>query len=127
VASCFIENNDKILLLHRQDSKPQGDTWGMPAGKIDSGEDVYDAVLREISEETGLNILKPDIKYYKKLCVRYKEYDFVYYIFNTKYEKTPEIIINKKEHKEYGWFTPKEALKLKGIEGLDKCIKMFYF
>ena len=29
VVSCFIEHGSEILLLHRQDSKPQGNTHGV--------------------------------------------------------------------------------------------------
>ncbi len=35
VVSCFVEYNDEILLLLRQDHKPEGNTYGVPAGKID--------------------------------------------------------------------------------------------
>ena len=40
VASSFIEHKGKILLLHRQNHKPQGNTWGVPAGKVDNGENM---------------------------------------------------------------------------------------
>jgi ADP-ribose pyrophosphatase YjhB (NUDIX family) len=35
VVSCFVEYKNEILLLLRQDHKPQGNTYGVPAGKID--------------------------------------------------------------------------------------------
>ena len=34
VVSCFVEHNGEIILLHRQSQKPEGDTWGVPAGKV---------------------------------------------------------------------------------------------
>jgi ADP-ribose pyrophosphatase YjhB (NUDIX family) len=52
VVSCFVEYKGKILLLHRQDHKPQGNTYGVPAGKVDAGEDIWTTVRREIEEET---------------------------------------------------------------------------
>ena len=36
VVSVFIEHDGEILLLHRQDHKPQGNTWAMPAGKVNN-------------------------------------------------------------------------------------------
>ena len=48
VVSVFIEHNGKILLLHRQDHKPQGNTWAMLAGKVDKSDDsLYSTPLFE--------------------------------------------------------------------------------
>ncbi len=47
VVSCFVEYNDEILLLLRQDYKPEGNTYGVPAGKIDEGETPDKAMKRE--------------------------------------------------------------------------------
>lgn len=126
VVSCFVEYQDKILLLHRQDYKPEGNTWGVPAGKMNGGENPEYAVLREISEETGLELKDESISHFKELFVRYEDYDFVYHIFNTKVNKEPRVKINRKEHKAYKWVKPKDALKMDLIEDLDACIKLFY-
>ena len=45
VASCFVEHDGEILLLHRQDHKPEGNTWGVPAGKVDEGEEIMQTML----------------------------------------------------------------------------------
>ena len=125
IVSCFIQNKDKFLLLHRQDSKPQGDTWGMPAGKIDSDENRLDAVVREVKEETGLSISNPD--YFKTVYVKYPEFDFIYSMFYISFIERPAIKINLKEHKNFKWVTAQEALKMNLIGDLDECIKEFYF
>ena len=38
IASCFVEYNGKILLLHRQNHKPEGNFWCMPGGKIEKSD-----------------------------------------------------------------------------------------
>ena len=58
IVSCFVESDGKILLLHRQYHKPQGNTWGVPAGKVDKDEDIFQAIAREIAEEAGLLLAK---------------------------------------------------------------------
>ena len=40
-----------VLLVHR----PEYDDWSFPKGKLDSGETVEQAALREVKEETGLD------------------------------------------------------------------------
>jgi 8-oxo-dGTP diphosphatase len=46
------DNKDNIVLLYR---KQQND-WSFPKGHIDPGENATRAMIREIQEETGLNV-----------------------------------------------------------------------
>lgn len=52
VVSCFVEHDGHILLLQRQSHKPQPNTYGVPAGKVDDQEDIHQAIKREVGEET---------------------------------------------------------------------------
>ena len=124
VVSCFVECDGKILMLHRQDHKPQGNTWAGPAGKVDEEESINEAILREVLEETGIFLIWP--KHFKKLFVRFPEYDFVYHIFHEKLDEAAEISINEKEHKDFLWIEPRKALDLPLMLDEDLCIKMFY-
>jgi 8-oxo-dGTP pyrophosphatase MutT (NUDIX family) len=40
----------KVLLVHR----PRYDDWSFPKGKLDPGESIEEAALREVREETGI-------------------------------------------------------------------------
>jgi 8-oxo-dGTP pyrophosphatase MutT (NUDIX family) len=40
----------EVLVVHR----PRYDDWSLPKGKVDSGESLEQAALREVEEETGL-------------------------------------------------------------------------
>ena len=42
----------RVLLVHR----PRYDDWSFPKGKLDRGEHVTAAAVREVSEETGLHV-----------------------------------------------------------------------
>jgi 8-oxo-dGTP diphosphatase len=127
VVSCFINSDGKILLLDRRYNKPQGDSWDLPAGKIDRGENKYEALKREVKEETGLDITYHGLKYFRQVYVKYPEYDFIYHMFETNLRDEPNIRINNEEHKGYKWVTPQQALQMNLIRDLDKCIEMFYF
>lgn len=52
VAVAIWDHEGRILLERRSDNG----MWGLPGGGIDPGESVKEAALREIKEETGLNI-----------------------------------------------------------------------
>lgn len=126
VVSCFVEYKGRILLLHRQDHKPQGNTYGVPAGKVDAGEDIWTTVRREIEEETWLQDL--DIQYFAKTYVKYPEYDFHYHMFHVKLTEEPSITTNPKEHKWHIRKHPHEVILMDNlIEDEDVCVKMFYW
>ena len=126
VVSVFVEHDGKILLLHRQTHKPQGNTWGIVAGKVDQSENFLDAITRETEEEIGLKIKSEDLKYFERYYVRYSEYDFTYHVYHLSLKEKPDINLNFNEHKDYLWVNPKDALELELIQDEDSCIKWFY-
>lgn len=126
VVSCYIEHDGEILILHRQDHKPEGNTWGLPAGKIDEGENEFDAVTREVLEETGLEIEPGDLEYLEKLYVVYPTYQFIFHMFKLPLKERPRIKINDSEHKECQWVKPVDVLKLDLIPDFDECLKIYY-
>ncbi len=55
-AVCFVlfnETKEKVLLVKQYRPGVKGDTWEVPAGLIDNGEDPRTAAFRELREETG--------------------------------------------------------------------------
>lgn len=125
VAGCVIMHNGKFLLLHRQDHKPQGNTWDMPAGKIKKGEEIVLGLIREVKEETGIEFKARDLKFFRKVYVRYPDLDFVYHIFSTELSEQPEVKIDLSSHKDFTWATPEQALKMNLIPDEDGCIRLF--
>ncbi len=126
VVSVFIEHNGEILLLHRQDYKPQGNTWAMLAGKVKVNEDLLHAMVREIKEEVGLKVSEKDLKYFEAYHVRYPEYDYLYHIYHLPFKERPVLKVSVGEHKDHCWIKPADALKLNLIQDEDSCIKWFY-
>ena len=126
VVGCFIEHDGEIILLHRRKDKTNGNKWGLPAGKVDPGENAAEAMLREIYEETGLRLLFENLSHIKKTFVRRLEHDLIFHIFHAKLDSRPDPKINPSEHKGFTWVSPEDALGLPLIHDLDHCINIHY-
>ena len=58
---CYIEKENKYLMLHRSSKKNDGSggKWMGIGGHFEEGESPYDCVVREVKEETGLDLVEP--------------------------------------------------------------------
>ena len=54
----IILEGDQILLEKRKNSPGKG-KWSIPGGLVDLGETAEEAVIREVKEETGLDVYDP--------------------------------------------------------------------
>lgn len=126
IVGCFIEHDGKFLLLHRHSHKANGDKWGLPAGKMDPGEEQKQGVLREVEEETGLKLPAESVDYFDSLYVRDGDFDIEWHMFSTKLNNLPLVQTSPHEHSEFKWVSPTEALQMNLIHDLPESIKLFY-
>lgn len=110
----YRRNNNEIefLLLKRADGEKYDGQWRMVGGKVEEEEAYWEAALRELNEETGLNPTKfwtlPSInKFYEWNT------DKILLIpaFAAEIKSTDTIQLDK-EHSKADWFEIKEATKL---------------
>jgi ADP-ribose pyrophosphatase YjhB (NUDIX family) len=52
VTAIVPNNRGELLLVHKTDN----DLWALPGGAMDIGESITDTVVREVKEETGINV-----------------------------------------------------------------------
>lgn len=104
----LIEKDGKYLLIDRA-IKPFG--YAGPAGHIDEGETKKQALLREVKEETGLDVIKYELLFKEKLdwnwCSKNVE---VHYWYLYKCDVEGDIKFNQQETKSIDWYT-KEKIK----------------
>ncbi|MBU3021545.1 8-oxo-dGTP diphosphatase MutT [Aestuariibacter sp. A3R04] len=58
VAVGVILRGDQVFICKRPDDKHQGGKWEFPGGKVDAGETVTQALIRELNEEVGIDVLQ---------------------------------------------------------------------
>lgn len=127
VAGCFYEQDGKVLFLLRNPNKPQGNTWGIPGGKIDQGETPKEAVVREFYEETGVTLDSNNLEYSGKVYITSEKADFVFHVFKAHSESGyPDVTLSPMEHIDYKWLSLDEAMAMPLIPGEEECINYFY-
>lgn len=96
---CFVEARGRILLLHRLPDRPHGDKWGAVVGKVEDGEEDMDAMLREIKEETGLEVLKRDLEFLKEFRGMP--------VYRVSLEREFIVRVRESEHQGFMWVSPR--------------------
>ena len=59
VAVSLIKHKNKFLITRRSNTKFLSGLWEFPGGKIEKSETARQAIIREVKEETNLNIFNP--------------------------------------------------------------------
>lgn len=126
VVGCYILNESKFLLLQRNQDKTHGGQWGLPAGKIEPDETKHQAMIRELNEETGIEISESGLNLVETLFINNNGYHIVFTIFKVKLLLIPNVVLEKNEHQNYKWVTAVESMKMDYVHDLDGCNKIMF-
>jgi len=118
-AKAVIIFGGKVLLL----KQPNG-RWDLPGGKVDSGEDIVEGLIREVEEETGLKVwpmkaLLTKTKKFKKN----KDILVITFLCSTLEPVKKKHVQLSKEHKKFTFIEILEALELNMRKRHKKAIK----
>ncbi len=106
IADVFVCRENQFLILQRvggSGGRGKG-WWASPGGMVESGEDVTTAGVREVLEETGLRIERPETL--RRWRWQLPEADYVYDM-TTMIASAPEGGITLSiEHTDHDWITP---------------------
>ena len=58
IAAAIVRFGDELLMV-RQAGAGEEPWWSIPGGRVEPGEFVFEAVVREVGEETGIAVLDP--------------------------------------------------------------------
>ena len=121
----FIKNKAGQYLILRRKHPYQGEDflrWDIPGGRINSGEPLFKALAREITEETGLTLLGEPRILYAQDILRLTDIHVVRLTFEcqvTAGEVKLDIHDEDSGHDEYKWTTLSEIKQLPHDKYLD--------
>jgi 8-oxo-dGTP diphosphatase len=120
--AAVIEGEEHKILLIWEGDLPYHKTWVVPGGYVKPDETVKQAIVREVREETGLEILPAELVGVYDDFLSEKDEPIHHVI--VAYEATViggRILITK-EATEYAWMSPEEALSSPQIPDVFKRI-----
>ena len=103
-SSCIIDNN-KILMVQENKTDIQG-LWDLPGGKLKIDEDIKQAAIREILEETGYNIELKNILLIQNYITNRGVLLIIY--FQASLSDSRQVEYRKNEISNVKWFTLEE-------------------
>lgn len=119
----FIKKGDKILITQRPlDDDYMPGYWDTPGGTIEFGEKCVDGLIREIKEETELDVKVGKIIYCFDHLSNPQRHQFTL-VYECEYIGG-EVNLDPKEHQQFKWLTFNELEKLpQKIHFLEELIK----
>ncbi|MCP2245712.1 NUDIX domain-containing protein [Lentzea aerocolonigenes] len=108
VVGAVVEDDGKVLLLKRPADDFMGGIFELPSGKVEAGEDLKSALVREVEEETGLQVAVAtaylgSFDYLSGSGKKSRQFNFVVAV-----EATEPVVLQ--EHDEFQWAPIEEEL-----------------
>lgn len=124
----FIICDDELLLLKESSNYSDAfhiDKFDVPGGRVELGQKFDESLLREIKEETGLNVEigKPFFVNESYPTVRGENWQIIRIFFECN-SKSKDVILSE-DHSEFIWIKAKEYQKYNLIENLIPVFESF--
>lgn len=126
-AGALIHRRGRLLLVKR-DEPPDRGKWSFPGGAVEFGETTEQAAIREVKEETGLDIKVEvlfDVVTYLPSDRGPKARNQVIVIDYLALAKASGRVRLNHESSGYGWFTPAQVQRLNTTQGVKRCAAKF--
>lgn len=126
VGAIILNEKNEALIMSRKTDDFMGEIDELPSGNMEQGENIYEALVREVKEETNLDVVNAksyigNFDYVSGSGKKARQYNFILDVKNTE-----NIILT--EHDKYNWLTIEEIRKSSKITDEVKYIlEIWYF
>ncbi len=124
IAGCYLEIDNKLLLLQSSALKKESGKWGVPAGKLEQSETPVNAAIRELFEETGIRIMASQVQSLGALYIRKPEVDYVYHMFKVQMDYLPSVLLSD-EHQNYKWASSEDLEEMPLMAGARDALNRY--
>ena len=109
VGAIIFNEKNQVLIMSRKTDDFMGGIDELPSGNMEQGENIYEALVREVKEETNIDVVNVksyigNFDYISGSGKKARQYNFVLDVKNTE-----NIILT--EHDKYNWLTIEEIRK----------------
>ncbi len=122
---CYIRESDKTLMLHRikKENDIHKDKWNGLGGKLEQGESPEECLIREVKEESGLDVIDYRLAGFLTFPLFDGKHDWYVYLYEV--NKVTGTIIDSPEGK-LEWINNEDLFDLPLWEGDHKFIKWMF-
>ena len=114
----LIKDHQALML-----QKPRRNWWVAPGGKMESGESIYDSVIREFFEETNLKIEHPELKgIFTMVNIKDDQVVHEWMLFSFRAHACEGVALQENEEGILKWHPLKDILTLPMAEGDRKIL-----
>ena len=110
VAAIIKDDKENILITKRPDDTHLGGLWEFPGGKVEDGENHTNALVREIQEETALDIVPGELYWQETVDYGWKIVHLFFYHCRL---ENPKQIVRLQQIADFRWL---KASELPGFE-----------
>ena len=104
---CVVREDGLVLITRRAEAKDWGLTWEVPAGSALTGETSAQAAVRELHEETGVQVGTSDLRLVGRLTERIALFD----VYVAQVAGDPSLALDPVEVCDSAWVPLTEALR----------------
>jgi ADP-ribose pyrophosphatase YjhB (NUDIX family) len=119
-AAVLVVHEDKVLLGKRNKTNAYG-KWVIPGGGVDFGESLEQAAIRELKEETNIDITNLSFLRFKEII--FPDHDYHRIVFFYKAKPTSFDLIARDDLDKVQFFTKKELTKLNLVDSAEVILK----
>ena len=114
---CIIIENNKVLLIQQNEGH-----WGFPKGHVEAGETEIETAIREVKEETNIDVIPDESKRYEQEYVM-KNGILKQVVFFLAKSTSSEIKAQECEIKNIKWFNFEDAFSIITFENTKNLLK----